>query len=258
MDWKKIRGLLIDLDGVLTIDNEPLPGAVETLQRLRKENIPFRICTNTTTKSNATLTSTLNQAGLDVEAGDFFSAPIAAARYLRKNGFRRCYLLMRDDVKREFSEFEHVEKKPEVIVVGDIGEAWNYQLMSQLFAALMDGVKLVAMHKGKYWKSESTLKLDIGAFIVGLEYATGEQSILVGKPSRTFFEEALSELGLPPEQVAMVGDDIDSDVGGAQRVGIKGVLVSTGKFRKSDLKKSATKPDDVFESIEVLLNRLGE
>jgi HAD superfamily hydrolase (TIGR01458 family) len=130
--------------------------------------------------------------------------------------------------------------------------------MNRLFGYLQNDVKLVAMHKGKYWKSEDALKLDIGAFIVGLEYVSGKQSILIGKPSSSFFEQVLSELGLPPEEVAMIGDDIENDVGGAQRVGIKGVLVNTGKLRKSDLKKLSTKPDDILESIAELVSRLGD
>lgn len=258
MDWKKIKGILVDLDGVLTVDNEPLPGASDALKFLRRKGIPFRICTNTTTKSSATLTSILTNVGLDVESGDLFSAPVAAARYLRREGFRRCYLVMRDDTKRDFAEFQEVEKDPEVIVVGDIGAAWNYELMTKLFNYLMNDVKLVAMHKGKYWKSENALKLDIGAFIVGLEYVSGKQSTLIGKPSRSFFEQVLSELGLAQNQVAMIGDDVESDVGGAQRVGINGVLVNTGKFRKSDLKRLSTKPDDILESIADLPDRLGD
>ncbi len=258
MEWKEIHGVLIDLDGVLTIDGEPLEGAPEAIAYLRREGIPFRICTNTTTKSNVTLTAQLNQHGFDVEASDFFTAPVAAARYLRKNGYRRCRLLMREDTKREFSEFEQDEKNPEVIVIGDIGNAWNYELMSQLFNSLMGDTKLVAMHKGKYWKSEDTLKLDIGAFIVGLEYVTGKQSTLIGKPSQSYFDQVLAELGLPPQQLVMVGDDIENDVGGAQRIGIRGVLVNSGKFRKSDLKKLATKPDDILESIAELPERLGK
>jgi ribonucleotide monophosphatase NagD (HAD superfamily) len=91
--------------------------------------------------------------------------------------------------------------------------------------------------------------LDSGAFVAGLEYAAGIEAEVVGKPTAAYFEAALAELGVPPAEAVMVGDDVESDVGGAKAVGMRGVLVRTGKFRKDALEGADPKPDAVLDSI---------
>jgi HAD superfamily hydrolase (TIGR01458 family) len=161
---------------------------------------------------------------------------------------------MREALAAEFEEFPQSESRPQVVVIGDIGDRWNYALMNRLFRMLMEGAELVALHKSRYSQTEEGLRLDIGAFVAGLEYVTGREAILVGKPSPTFFRLAVLNLNLRPEEVAMVGDDIEGDVGGAQRSGLKGVLVKTGKYRPDVAARSRVRPDAVLDSIASLLD----
>ena len=122
-------------------------------------------------------------------------------------------------------------------------------MLNEVFACLTRGAKLIAIHKNRFWQTEHGLQMDIGAFITGLEYAANTQAMLIGKPSADFFNMALTDLNMQSNEVLMVGDDIDSDVGGAQTAGLMGVLVRTGKYRQAYAESSAIKPDAVIDSV---------
>jgi HAD superfamily hydrolase (TIGR01458 family) len=249
---KDIKGYLIDLDGVLYVGDEPIDGAIKTIDFLKSNNIPYRFVTNTTTKSLDTLHGKIQEMGLPIEKEDIVSAPKAAVLHLRKIGSPVCYLSMNDDVRLDFSEFETSNTNPEVVVIGDIDDEWNYDIMSRLFHMIINGADIVALHKGRYWHEPDGLRLDIGPFVAGLEYATGKEATVIGKPNTAFFEMAVDDMALKPSKVAMIGDDINSDIGGAQKAGLKGILVKTGKYREELVGKSAVRPDIVLDSIAQL------
>jgi HAD superfamily hydrolase (TIGR01458 family) len=187
--------------------------------------------------------------GLPIEKDEIISAPKAAVMYLKKLGSPVCYFCVNDDVRQDFAEFKSSDKNPNVIVIGDIENRWNYDLINRIFRMLVAGAELVALHKGKYWHYGDGLQLDIGAFVAGLEYVSDKKATVIGKPNPAFFSAAVEHIGLEPRDVAMIGDDIDSDVGGAQRAGLKGILVNTGKYRKELVEKSDIQPDAVLPSI---------
>ena len=249
----KLTGYLIDLDGTVYVGDRPIPGAVETINRLRERGVPFRFTTNTTTKSLATLHTRLCDIGLPVEPGEIFGVIKAAVAFLRRKGVPRCQLLLTDDPKQDFNVFPQDDVTPEYIVIGDIGKYWDYKLVNDLFRKVMNGAEMIALHKGRYWQTENGLQVDIGAFVAGLEYVTGKQATVIGKPSESFFRLALDDLGLPAERVAMVGDDLLSDIGGAQAVGMKGILVKTGKYREEFVAGSEIKPELVIELVAELV-----
>jgi HAD superfamily hydrolase (TIGR01458 family) len=135
------------------------------------------------------------------------------------------------------------------VVIGDIGNAWTYDLLNNVFRLVTNGAELVALHRNKFWQTEAGLQMDIGAFVAGLEYVTGKTATVTGKPSPEFFAAALSRIGLKPGEVAMIGDDIDTDIGAAQAQGMMGILVKTGKYREAYVRASKIKPDLVLDSI---------
>jgi len=255
VDFGSITGLLFDMDGVWFVGDRPIPGAVETLDHVRRTGLPCRFITNTTTKSLPGLAAKMAGLGLDVDEGEIISSPRAAALYLRSLGNPTCHLIVADDVRHEFADFP-TSGSPDYVVLGDIGERWSYRLLNDAFRKLVGGAGLIAMHKGRYWQVDDGLSLDIGAFVTGLEYAADTEAILVGKPSPTIFGVALADLGLRADEVVMVGDDIHSDVGGAQGVGVAGVLVKTGKYREELVARSGITPDAVIDSIAELRDLL--
>lgn len=248
-----IRGILFDLDGVFYIGDRAIDGVGEVIEQLQQKRIPFRFVTNTTVQSRASLAQKLQGMGLPVNAEQILSAPHAAVLYLRQRGYRSCHALVADEIKPEFAEFDARGSHPQAIIIGDIGEAWSYALLNHVFQLLMSGSQMIALHKNKFWQTLDGLHVDIGAFVAGLEYVTGQQAVVIGKPSLAFFELAVQQLGVLKQQVIMVGDDIDSDVFGAQQAGLKGVLVRTGKYREAYTAASSIKPDAVLDSVADLM-----
>ena len=149
----------------------------------------------------------------------------------------------------EFAEFPKDLESPEFVLIGDIGAAWSYPLMNTIFRQLEQGAELVAMHKNRFFQTDEGLSMDIGGFVDGLEFVSGKTAHIVGKPSPEFFQLGIDSMQLPVDQVAMIGDDLESDVGGGQAAGLKGILVKTGKFRAAQLEQSAVNPDAILESI---------
>ena len=247
-DLTRVCGLLTDMDGVWFVGDAPVPGAVEALTRLRARKLPVRFVTNTTTRTAAQLSAKMRSMGLDVPAEEFVTTPAATVRYLRGNGITTVRLAVADTIRGEFAGFAESER-PQAVVIGDVGDAWTYHLQQDLFRMIMDGAAIVAMHKGRYWQVEDGLRLDIGAMVAGLEYATGKTATVIGKPSAEMFGAALASIGFPANDVVMVGDDANMDVAGAQRAGIRGVLVKTGKYRDDLFAASGVTPDLILDSI---------
>lgn len=249
---QRIKGLLFDLDGVLYVGRKVIDGAIEAVASIRASGIPCRFITNTSTLSLDSLQYKINSLGFSIPGQELVSAPQAALLYLRQKQDPVCRLLLSDDVKTDFKEFRQSDTDAEYIIVGDIGDSWSYRLMNEVFNSLMKGAKLIAIHKNRFWQTENGLQMDIGGFVDALEYASKTQARIIGKPSIDFFHIALSTMGLDASDVAIVGDDIDADVGGGQQAGLIGILVKTGKYREGYARASRVKPDKVIESINDL------
>jgi HAD superfamily hydrolase (TIGR01458 family) len=251
---KPIKGILFDLDGVLYVDNSPIVGALEAVNKIREYDFQCRFVTNTSTMSVASIQNKINALGFHVVQSEILSAPQAAVHYLKNQPNPTVRLLLAEDVKKDFLQFPQSVLEANFIVIGDIGSSWTYEMLNEVFICLMRGARLIAIHKNRFWQTESGLHMDIGAFIAGLEYATNTTAILIGKPSFDFFNAALSDMQLSADEVLMIGDDIDSDIDGAQQAGIKGVLVRTGKYRKAYAESSKVKPNFIIDSIANLPN----
>ncbi len=244
-----LSALLVDLEGTVYEDGRIVPGALEALADAAARGIPYAFVTNTTGRPRAAVARELSQMGLDAPPERIFTAPIAASAYLESRGYTRCHLLVRPAVRADFPGVEADEDAPQAVVLGDMGEDTTFARLNRAFRNVLAGAELVTLARNRYWCAKDGLVLDVGAFAAALEYATGRSAHLVGKPSPEFFSAALSSLGAAPERTVVVGDDLESDVAGAQAAGMRGVLVRTGKFRASDLDGSSIRPDAVLDSL---------
>jgi len=251
---EKMQGFLIDLDGTTYNDSIPIPGALEAIHWLRGNGIPFRFITNTTMKSRETLQDKLQGIGITAHKEEIFSAAYAGSLYVRRKANSTCFLLLLDDAKKEYIGLEGREDKVDYVVVGDLGKHANFENLNTGFRYLLNGAELVALQKNRYWLSDNGYEMDAGAFVAMLEYAANTKATLIGKPARPFFEMALKDLNCSAENVMMIGDDIESDIAGAKRLGMKTALVRTGKFRRQDLERSEVKPDYILSSIHDLIS----
>jgi phospholysine phosphohistidine inorganic pyrophosphate phosphatase len=244
------RGLLIDLDGTLYTEDGPIPGANEALGRLEAAGIPYRYVTNTTRKPKREVVSRLRALGFQARENLVFAPAIAANALLEG---KKCYALVAEALLEDLPGILAPDDAAEYVLVGDLGRGFDYVRLNVAFRHLMDGAQLVALQKNRFWREADGLSLDAGPFVVALEYASGRTATVVGKPESAFFEAALRDLGLEAKEVAMVGDDAESDVAGAQRAGLLGVQVQTGKYRPG----TAAQPDAEIESIARLPEALG-
>ena len=253
------RGVLLDIDGVLTVSWEALPGAVETVAWLRRTRVPFRLITNTTTHTRRGLAETLGTAGFDVAPDEIVTAVVATASYLRAHHpGAGVYVLSDGDASQDLDGIGLTDlDDADVVVLGGAGEDFTYPAMNGIFRRLTEGAVLVGMHRNLYWRTGEGWQLDGGAYIAGLEEATGRAAAICGKPAGAYFEAALRLLDVPADRAVMVGDDLVNDVLGAQAAGLTGVLVRTGKFLPADLERAPGEPDHVLDSIADLPGWLG-
>lgn len=244
-----IKGILIDLDGVLYLNQEVIPGACETVRALQAAGRPYRFVTNTTRMNRETIARHLEDLGFSATPEDIISPPVAAAGYMRQQGYERYHLLAAPELQEAFTGLTAVDDRADVVVIGDLGRLFTFDRLNHAFRLILAGADMLALHKDRFWQTETGPQLDTGAFVTALEYSSGKQATVVGKPERAFFEMALAALGLPAHSVAMVGDSIETDIGGAQRAGLTGILVRTGNYRFMTEKDSNVVPYRIIDSI---------
>ena len=249
-----IKGFLIDLDGVVYQDNKLIEGARDAIEYLKKNKIPFRFLTNTTTKTTAHINEKLQAFGINVPENVIFSALSAAKKFIERKKYKNVFLMLPHKANSAFRQNFDETKNIDAVLIGDMGELFTYELLNRAFTYLLQGADLIAAHKNKYWKDAEKLKLDAGGFVTLLEYAADTQAFLIGKPNADFFKSAIDDMNLKPQDVLMVGDDIMSDIVGAQNCGVKTAHVKTGKFRTTDLKNKYVKPDYVIDSIRNIID----
>ena len=250
------NAFLLDLDGTLYGEHGPIPGAVDALAALRRRGVPFRCVTNTTRRSRRLLAERLAGYGFDVQPEEIVTAVMAAVELLRARGVRRVAPYVAEVTREDLAQFDLASKQPEVVLVGDLGEAWDFATLNGAFHQLMGGADLVALQRDRYWQKGDALALDAGPFVAALEYATGKTATVTGKPSGSFFRAAVASLrtaGVTSgEGVVMVGDDIWGDVEGAHGAGLEAWLVRTGKYRDEVYARSGIVAERVIASVAEL------
>ncbi|MDG5802538.1 HAD-IIA family hydrolase [Streptomyces ossamyceticus] len=268
------HAVLVDIDGVLTLSWKPLPGAVEALREIRGAGLGVALVTNTTSRTRASIAGVLTGAGFPVTADDILTAPTVTAAYLARHCPGACCALLNsgDDIREDLTGVRltgyddtgsdtdpgaDIDVDVDVVIVGGAGPGFDYAALNRAFGQLQHGARLVAMHRNLYWRTDDGLQLDSGAFLVGLERAARREAEITGKPSAAFFEAALAHLGVAAGDALMVGDAIESDVLAAQRAGITGVLVRTGKYLPETHRAASGSPDHVVDSFADLPALLG-
>jgi phospholysine phosphohistidine inorganic pyrophosphate phosphatase len=251
-----MRGLLIDLDGVIWEGDNAVPGALEALAWLTEQGIPHLFITNTTSRPRRLIAAKLAQLGMVISEDSILTPPVAACNWLASHAHGPAALFVPAATKEDFTKVEEYDLATDdaaAVVIGDIGEEWNYHRLNQAFRLLMQEPTpvLIALGMTRYWRAADGLRLDVAPFVTALEHAADCKAVVLGKPSAAFFSVALTKINCAADETIMIGDDIVGDIDGAQQAGLFGILVRTGKFRKQDL-EGAIKPGAVLDSIASL------
>jgi HAD superfamily hydrolase (TIGR01458 family) len=243
--------VLLDIDGVLVVSWAPIPGAVTAVQRVRDAGLAIRFLTNTTSRPAVVVAEGLRRAGFAVDDGELVTASLATAAYLGdRHPGARC-LVLNDGPLDDLGDVVVVgdDEPVDVVVIGSAGPSFDWATINRAARAVLDGAALVGMHGTGRWMTADGACVDGGAYVAALERATGVTATVVGKPGPTMFTQALRSAGVTPGDAVMVGDDLIGDVGGARAVGVRGVLVRTGKFTPSVLADASVVPDAVLDSV---------
>lgn len=223
-----MKPILIDLDGVLRIGKTPANGLQNFLNYIYESGRPAGVISNVTLSNAEMIKVFFEDLGIDFRLPLMTSAD-ATLQYVTNN-YKSVAAFCSEPVLSMFREIQNLNN-PEAVVVGDLGKAWDFETINTIFKLVLAGADLIAMQKNRFWKTpEDGLLIDAGAFVAGLEYATQKEAVLVGKPSPIYFKSGLQMLGLPEDSdFVMLGDDLESDITGANNLGGESILIYTGK-----------------------------
>ena len=271
-----VRALLLDLDGVIVLAGEAIPGAAAALTELERRGLPYRIVTNTSAVSRATLSRWAAKLGAPIPPERFESALSASAAWTARHfKDRPLYVLASEDARTEFEGqrlLSHAQAgqrgaSAAAVVIGDSPEEATYDNLNRAFRLVLGGAALIGMHRNGWWLTPDGPTLDSGAFVTGLEFATARPATIVGKPSASFFTQGVRDLrkeagrDLARADIAMVGDDVRTDIRAAQRAGLRGILVLSGKHAEADIEVAAAErggrwPDGVAADLAAVVAAL--
>ncbi|HWE80830.1 MAG TPA: TIGR01458 family HAD-type hydrolase [Gaiellaceae bacterium] len=247
--------ILLDVDGVLHVSGEPIPGAADAVRRLRADGHRIRFVTNSTTMARRELGEKLREMGFALEDEELQTTGVVAARVLAG---KRVLALTMPGLLEDLDGLQLIGMNADAVLVGgadeseEPGRIYSYLNLNRAFLELLAGAELYCLHRNRWWQTADGPRLDAGALVAGLEYATGIDATVLGKPSPEYFAAALDALDADAEMTWMVGDDLEGDVGGAQTAGMRTILVRTGKFRPDDLEHTSLSPDGIVSSIAQL------
>ena len=247
-----IKPILIDLDGVLKLGKSPAPDVKEFLDFIKENKIPACVLSNSTLRTGEMVKEFFTSHNIEIGI-PVITAFDATVSYVKKN-YKKVQVYCRDYLIHHFEGLID-DENPEAIIIGDIEDRWNYQIVNEIFKKIFNGADLIAMHKNKYWYPSDELMIDAGAFVNAIEFASGKEAILIGKPTSLYFKAALESINSRIENgFFMIGDDIENDVQAAQRIGGTGILMYTGKTKYPIEFNTKIKPDFEAKSLSEVLS----
>lgn len=262
LNGKQIKGVLLDITGVLvestTEGPRAIKGSVDAVARLQKAGLQVRFVTNETQRTRDNLVEMLHRNGFDMPNQSVFPPALAMASIIKEQRLKPFFLVHPNCMSDLTADDPSAAGGQDfnAVVIGDAVDGFSYRNLNKAFQLIMKtGCPLYSLGRGKYYQEDGELTLDVGPFVAALEFATEKPATVVGKPAADFFQAALKDMNVKAEDAIMVGDDIVSDVGGAQACGLQGVLVRTGKFRPSDEKHPRVKPDKIVDCLEALVSK---
>ncbi len=251
-----IKGVILDLGGVVYVGGSLLPGAEAAISRLRAAGVPLRFLTNTTRRPRRLLLRQLRDLGLDCADDEVMMPAIAARAYLESRALSP-HLLVHPALEEDFEGLPRGGDP--AVVLGDAGEAFDYATLNAAFRLLHQGAPFLALAANMVFRDgDGELSLDAGPFVRALEAASGRTATVLGKPSRAFFEAAVESLGCTTRDTVMIGDDAENDVAGAIRAGLSAILVRTGKYESGAEQVLDNLPAEVVDDLPAAVDWILE
>ncbi|PMK67066.1 hypothetical protein BCT93_22760 [Vibrio lentus] len=246
----QVKGVIFDIDGTLILNNQPLPGATDAVNGLRNMGVQLRFVTNTTGRTPGQLGKALRALGFEVQDSEIFTSVGACIHFLKQNYADKAgYVAIPKEIKGQFAEIAHTTENPAFVVMGDLDEGFDYDVLNRVFNYMRNGAQLITFHRNRFFFRDGKTWLDSGAFTLALEQSCDQKAIVTGKPAPQIFHSALQSMGLPKQNVIVIGDDVSSDILGAKQAGLKGYLVPTGKFKPPQIRDNNLSDDELLANV---------
>jgi len=245
------KGFLIDMDGVIYRSSELIPGAVEFIARLQREDIPFMFLTNNSQRTRRDVATKLERMGIPVTEKHIFTCAMATARFLaHQQPGGTAYVIGEGGLQTALHKngYAVVDKSPDYVVVGE-GRTLSFEMLENAVQMVIDGAKLIATNLDPNCPTSSGTRPGCGAIVSLIEEATGIKAFSVGKPSPVMMRQARKELGMATSETIMIGDTMETDILGGAQMGYRTILVLSGGTKQSDLANYAFQPDLIVDSV---------
>ena len=253
--FKDVKAILCDIDGTLYFKGEAIEGAIDTVSLIKDLGIKILFFTNTDSKSPHQIYNILKDFGFQIQEDEVFSPIIALKEFLAKHPRKKIFLVTTQEVAREFQQFDIVEENetPDFVIIGDFQDDWDVSRLNRAFQHVLQGATLLGTQGNIFYLDrEGNPVIDTGSFVQMIARATKTKAKIFGKPSKEYFEQSIELLDVPREKVVVIGDDYESDIQGAFNVGLKAILVKTGKGKYFDINDGKKLPDMIIPSFSSL------
>jgi 4-nitrophenyl phosphatase len=262
--WDGVRGLLVDLDGVVYTGDEAIDGAAEFVDLARTQGVPFLLVTNNSTASPEKVAARLGGMGIAVTSDEVMTSAQAAAGFVQQaasdGAGDEVLVIGEEGLRRAVVEvgLRIADDQPNWVIAG-LDRHFDYDKLTRATRAILSGARFVATNADALLPIEGGQVIPgAGSIVAALSTASGVQPIVVGKPERGLFEHGLRRLGnLRPYEVAMIGDRLDTDVVGGQRAGLRTVLVLSGVTSADQVAQSDHRPDAIAARLRDVADLLG-
>lgn len=256
-----VRALLIDLDGVLWLGHQPLPGVAEFFSFLNAHQIRFVLVSNNATRRAGYTVGRLCEIGVEISPAQVLTSADATPRWLLQKmpNVKRVYVIGERALRDALTEgqIEIVEREADAVVVG-LDHDLTYEKLKCATLEIRRGAKFIATNTDRTLPTEEGLTPGAGALVAALTAATDVAPIVIGKPGRPMFELALEIAGTSPHETAMLGDRLDTDIDGAADLGLKTILVLTGVSTRAEAEQNRVRPDLIVENLPALMRTWAE
>ncbi len=252
MDFQKIKGLILDMDGVLWRGDQPLLDMQAFFASMDSFGIQVILATNNATKSVSQYQEKLRQFGVSLPANHIVNSAMSAAYYL-KNKYPSggpVFVVGESGLVTTLEDWGfHLAENDVLAVVAGLDRTITYAKLSSAAQLIRSGVEFIGTNPDLTFPSPNGLTPGAGSVLAFIEAGSGVKPIITGKPEPFMFDLALQRMGLAPDQVLAIGDRLDTDILGGQRAGCRTGVVLTGVATLTEIQSWSPQPDLVLENL---------
>ncbi len=250
---KKYQSYLIDLDGTTYYGKNRITSAEIFIRQLLQQNVPFQFVTNNATRTPEQIATVLNESyDLPVSSDHVYSSAQAMIDYLHQyHAGQTVYCIGESSLQKLIEEagFDIVSDASANVVVQALDRQVNYDQLTIAIQAILSGATFITTNKDRLIPTEDGLKPSSGATTAFIEYATGVEALVMGKPFAPIMDGAMKRLNLPKEDVLLIGDNYQTDIQAGIKSGMDTLLVLTGVTQPEDIALFPTPPTYVVKDL---------